>query len=342
MSEQEKQNAGRFPKRYFCRHMKSGVVGYDTEKIYVDDDCIKRSCPSFEGKPVYVKHQKVDLAKLQEKADGYVIKSFYNEKDGWFWAEFIIVSDQGHQAIDDGWSVSNAYIPLEKSGDGQHLSVDYKEKILSAEFTHLAIVPNPRYEEAIIMTPEQFSAYQAQKESELSELRNSKTEKGDNIMSLLGKVFKKERVEVKNSIPEDANLDDYIIQIEGKEKPLSEIINAVKKNMDDEESAKKEEEKKDKEETFNEDTEVSVGDSKMSVKELVNKYNAIRSKKNETDDSEKEKSDKQEDKKDEEEKSNAKYDELRNAHKNGETSTLPILHTQSRGLALGKQRYNLN
>lgn len=325
-------NAGQFPKRMFCRHMRSGIAGYENENILVDDETIKRMCASFEGMPVYVQHQEVDLGKLQEAADGYIVKSFYNEKDGWFWAEFIAVSDKAHTAISQNWAVSNAYVPTESGEAGQHLGVDYHRKILNGYFTHMAIVPNPRYEDAVIMTPEQFRSYQEKKEIELEELRNSKSTTGVNIMTLFGKIFKKERVEVTNSIPEDADLSVYEIEVDGVSKPLSEIINAVKKNED-------EKEKKDDEEKLNDDTEVSVGDKKMSMKELMNKYNAI-PKKNADDDKDDVKNEADDEEEKKKEKQNA--DELRNAHKNVSAEPKQVIETQALRLARGKELYSIN
>ncbi|MGB2578128.1 hypothetical protein AAIR98_000046, partial [Elusimicrobium simillimum] len=41
-------------------------------------------------------------------------------------------------------------------------------------YTHLALVANPRYEEAEIMTPEDFKAYKEAKRAQLNQLQNSK------------------------------------------------------------------------------------------------------------------------------------------------------------------------
>jgi uncharacterized protein YdaT len=300
----EKRNAHQFPKRYFAKHMRSGIAGgyAGDESLFIDDDCIAAACKSFEGKPVYVNHQDVKLSTLQEDADGYVVKSFFNKNDGWFWAEIIAVSDKAHAAILQGWAVSNAYIPLEYGDGGQHLGVDYDKKVINAEFTHLAIVPNPRYESSVILSPDEFKAYNEKKIKDIHEVTNSKTTNGANIMSLFGKIFKMERVEVLNAIPDGADISAYEVEVDGKMKPLSEVVNAVKKNMEDEEKLEKDEEK------LNDDTEVSVGDKKMTLKELMNRYSKVKKNEGEDDDVENEG--------DEEEKQNSHFDDLANAGKN--------------------------
>ena len=121
-----------------------------------------------------VDHQTVDLEKLQEQADGYVIESFYLPEDGSHWAKIIIVSDKGHDAVGKGWAVSNAYVPDNFAGSGEWHNIPYDREITDAHYTHLAIVANPRYEEALIMTPEEFKQYKAGKKEQLNQLQNSK------------------------------------------------------------------------------------------------------------------------------------------------------------------------
>ena len=332
--------------------MKSGIAGgYEgNKKLFINEDGIKVLSPTFEGKPVYVGHREVSLEKLQQEADGYVVRSFYNEKDGWWWAEFMAVSDAAHEAIRGGCGVSNAYVPTEYAKGDQYIGVDYDARVLNGYFTHLAIVPNPRYEESVILTPEQFREYQDKKTSELRNISNSKTTKGVNIMNLFGKVFKRE--EVTNSLPADADYSKYDVDVDGKMVKLSEIINAVK-NMD-------KEEEKEKEEKLNADTKVKVGDKETTLGELINRFK--KSKKNsddaDEDDVENEDDADEDDKEEKEnkkakknsdaegyrgmqeakEKKNSHFDELRNADKTFvvENST-EVLEGQAERLARAKK-----
>lgn len=173
------KNEKQFPVRYFARHIKEGLVHYledGEDKLYlVTNEALKRMNKSFEGKPVYVRHvDDVDLGSLREDADGYVVKSFYNEFDGAWWVEMIIVSDAGHEAVEKGWAVSNAYLPTELGSGGVCHDINYHKEVKNGKYEHLAIVDNPRYEEAVIMTPEEFKNFNESKEQELKQLKNSK------------------------------------------------------------------------------------------------------------------------------------------------------------------------
>lgn len=341
----EKTNAKRLPEIFYCRHMQPGLCGYDNETILFDTEDLKKLIPSFAGKPVYVYHQTVDLENLQEEADGYVTDCFYNETDGWLWAKFLAVSDEAHSVIARGWSVSNAYVPTEWGDGGQHHNVDYDRRLVNGKFTHLALVPNPRYENARIYTPEEFKQYQEQQKQDLQVLQNSKP----NGVKKMFKMFKTERKEVTEF---DENTE---IELQnGKTATVKEMVDAVlaleKRNAEDAE-------KKKVDEKMNDDTPVKVGDDEMPLRELVNKYNAM--KKNADEDSKKEKEnadaesakeakeaketaeakENAEKEEAEEEKKNGKFfDEMRNAGKTYKGEPV-IIETTRDALARGKERY---
>ena len=161
------KNAKEKPKIYYCRHIQAGVALYEDfvlnkkEMILIETPALKEMMSTMAGVPVYVEHvNNVNLDKIQEEADGYVVECFYNELDGWFWARFIVVSDQGQEAVRNGESVSNAYLPIQSGEGGVWHNVKYDREILLAEYTHLAIVNNPRYEGACIMSSDEYKVYQ--------------------------------------------------------------------------------------------------------------------------------------------------------------------------------------
>ena len=173
------KNEKQLPERYYARHIKEGLVHYlenGKDVLYlVKNDALKKMNESFDGKPVYVRHvDRVDMDNLREQADGYVVKSFYNEFDGAWWTEMLVVSDKGHEAIKKGWAVSNCYSPTEYGAGGSYHDIDYQKEIKNGEYEHLAIVPNPRYEESVIMTPEEFKEFNEGKKQEIEKLKNSK------------------------------------------------------------------------------------------------------------------------------------------------------------------------
>lgn len=363
MKVAEKSNASQFPRIYYARHMQPGVAKYEDETILVDTDAIKNMLPSAIGKPVYIHHQDVDLANLKEEAAGYITEAFYNELDGWGWFKILGIDDQLHKAVDRHWSVSNAYRPTRMGSGGTKNNCVYDREILGGEFTHLAIVPNPRYESACIMTPEKFKAYQDQKRHELDELKNSKAQK------LKGKIMFKF---FKNTREEVSELDgETLVDIAGETVALSEIINEVvedrkakaaaakaaeKKNAKTKKNEKKEDEKENDEDEDEDmmNKSVDCGGEKMNVGDLVNAYKTLRdekenakskTKKNEDE----EKREKKEDDEEEDEMENAKakkadgkknFDDLKNA-RNRKTSAdmVNVIDTAAAQIQRGIQRY---
>lgn len=221
MSDSPKiSNAKEMPKVFYGMHFYPGVAEYAEPnakpyRILLNEDTLRDMDATFEGKPVYVRHvDEVNMDKLQEEADGYVIQSFYNRADGKHWVKFIAVSDKCQQAIRNGWRLSNAYIPKSFAGGGQWNGVDYVKEVVSGTFEHLAVVPDPRYQDSIILTPEQFKEYCEEKEVELKRVANSKTRRS------MFEFFKRTKVDNSDEIT------DAVVKLptSGKEVTIGELI----------------------------------------------------------------------------------------------------------------------
>lgn len=357
------KNASTMPKRYFGLHMVPGVAEYrnpmlnngEPFRILVEEEAIKNMDPTFEGKPVYVMHvDEVNVDNLQNEADGYVLKSFYNPADGKHWCEFLVVSDKGHEAISKKWKLSNAYHIRDASGGGEWHAVSYQKKVLRGEYEHMAIVPNPRYGESIILTPEEFKAYNAEKEIELKRLSNSKDKKGESSMF---NFFKKSKVE--NS----SELAETLVTL-----PKSKREGSVEKFLNEVDSMSM------TGAYANGDHKVKVGEEEMTVNELVEKHMEMKNKMDSADkdakaaneekgdkDAEKkpeneEKGDKEADKKPENEskaaeekkaaelqdkaKNQSHFDKLKNAP--SKPVKVLTVETSSEAVARGKSRYGSN
>ena len=245
------ENASQFPKIYYCRHMQPGIAGgYEKEgTILVDTDAVKRMLPTAVGKPVYLDHQNVKLDSIKGDAGGYITEAFYNEMDGWGWFKFLVIDDECHKAIEKGYAVSNAYIATETVGGGTKNNCPYNSEIKNGEFTHLAIVSNPRYEGARIFTPEEFKSYQEEKKKELNELQNSKGKKMFNLFKNV-----KEKVTTIDS--------DTMVELEnGTSVKVSDMVAAITNSK------------------ANKPEMINVDGDMMSMDELVNKYCALKNKK---------------------------------------------------------------
>lgn len=246
-------------KIFYGMHFYPGVAQYETDegsyRVFVNEDTIRKMNPSFAGRPVFVEHVEgveQDVDTLRNDADGWVVESFFNAADGKTWVKFLICSEDGFQAIRKGFKLSNAYLPELSDTKATWNGVDYQKIVTGGEFEHLAIVDNPRYEESVIMTPDEFKAYNENLNVELKRLANSKDKKGDHGM----KFFKKEVV--KNSI----DLDGTIVELpkSKKEMTLAKVLNEYDAILNMNGYA-------------NGDHMVKVGDKdEMSVNDLVKKH----------------------------------------------------------------------
>lgn len=335
------KNDKQFPKRYYARHIKEGLVHYKEngeDHLYLlTNDALKKMNASFEGRPIYIRHvDKENLETLREDSVGRVVKSFYNEFDGAWWAE-IIADDEAIGYIEKGWAVSNAYLPTELGSGGNYHDIPYYKEIKNGRYGHLAIVDNPRYEEAVIMTPEEFKSYNDGRKAELEQLKNSKENK------MLSEEEKKELVDsLKNSLAE-------IIE--------DRVKNAVEEKM---EAEKKNAEEKDHREIIREIAAISAkpeGDFEGGMEEKVRTiiglaeklgYSKDEAGKNSVDEEDKEEKkdecknesdeEKEEKKEEEEKKENSTdyFSALKNAKANIEQK---VVQTMASGLKLGKDRY---
>lgn len=274
------------PKIFYGLHMNEGVAQYDndtgSEMLFVGEETIKKMNASFAGRPVYVGHRDVNLENIQNEADGYVVESFYNKADGKSWVKFIVVSDAGQEAIQKGWRLSNSYIVKNSGLGGKWHNIDYNAEVVEGEYNHLAIVENPRYDESIIFSPEQFKEYNERKENELKKLENSiKEKKPMGIMEKLKEFIKSNEVEV---------------EIKPEEKK--------------EEKLEKEEKKEEPKEN-EEDKKFKVGEEEVSLKDLKNSW-IKNKKKNEEDPKEEKKKEEKENEEDKEE-DDKKLNEIKNA-----------------------------
>lgn len=360
MATPQIDNARQFPQIFYARHMQPGICGYENETILVDTDAIKNMLPSLVGKPVYIHHQNVDLKNLKEKADGYVTEAFYNELDGWGWCKILAVDDEAHKAIAKGWSVSNAYIPGTFGPGGTKNNCPFDREVRNGDFTHLAIVPDPRYEEACIMSPEEFKTYQESKRRQLQELQNNKkdSQKGKPPMFKLFKNEKKEvtevdgdtMVELENgmsvSVTEMVNAlkTEPMVEVEGKKIPLSELVTSYQNHV--KANAKKPKKNADKEKgedddcMENEDDEESDKNKKKDEDEESGEKGAKKNKKakKNSDDEDDDKEKKNDAGKAGREEADRHYEELRNAHLKGQPDIQKIDLGMDQ-MARGKERY---
>lgn len=247
---------------FYGMHFYPGVARYESPgqeplDVFINEDTIRKMGPSFAGCPIFVDHVNEvdqDINELRKDADGWVIESFFNQADGKNWVKFILVSDRALKAVQQGYRLSNAYLPQLNNKGGTWNGYHYQKEVVGGEFEHLAIVQNPRYEESVIMTPAQYKAYNDEKSVDLKRFANSKDKKGDTKMKL--NIFKRTKVE--NSV----DLDGMVVELpkSKQEISLTKMVDEYDKIMNMNGYA-------------NGDHMVKVGDKdEMSVNDLVKKH----------------------------------------------------------------------
>lgn len=244
-----------WPKSFSCRFIEPGLVNYaEHGMVLVQKEALDKMRNSFVGKPVVnVIHKDVDPGQFREEADGVVTRVWYNESDGWYWAEFLVWDKATRlNCMSQAYSVSCAYaVTNQDDKPGEYHNIPYQKEVLDGEYNHLAIVSNPRYESARIVynskggSMKLFNWFKKGESKQPADVEKA-------VVDVDGKkVSVKDLIEAHNSREAagksiDANLenmsDDTIIEIDGKEMPLKNLKEAYRKNAADEEEKKKKDE----------------------------------------------------------------------------------------------------
>lgn len=247
-------------KVFYGLHFQSGICAYpenEGEVLYIPNEVAKDADTSFAGCPVYAGHHIIATEETFKQSDGYVVESFFNQADGFHWCKFVVTSKEGLECIDKGYKLSNSYM-LERKGEGGiHRQVEYTNRVDSLKYNHLALVEHPRYEESIILTPEEFKKYNEDKIRATEAKRNSLSKKNNKKsqgakMKTLNDIITNGKENLYNGDEEIklSEVGDLKVNVGGMDMPVKraiEILNDIidnekekmknkkKKNMDDDE-----------------------------------------------------------------------------------------------------------
>ena len=95
---------------------------------------------------------------------GVIANAYFNQPDGWYYVDGIIWDDKAQDLINKGWSVSCSYDYLAFNDEGgEENNIHYDKEFTQLNFTHLAIVDNPRYERANIVFNSKINNEEEQK-----------------------------------------------------------------------------------------------------------------------------------------------------------------------------------
>lgn len=258
-----------WPKLYKCSFIEPGVVFYqdlgackacgdkasceqcepEGATVLVKQDALAKMAPTFVGRPVINKvHEDVTPSTVADgEADGIVTKVWLDDKSGWWMCEFLVWDVSTQQNCESqAYSVSCAYEPTEvDSAGGEYHNIPYSEDILNGEYTHLAIVTNPRYEGARIFVNSKGGSMSWRFWEKGSRKNASPIDPKAEKVNVDGKDVSLQ--ELYDALPDEAPKfnDDMILDTPKGEKTVGELkqnyINRAKKNAED---AKAAEEKK--------------------------------------------------------------------------------------------------
>lgn len=153
-------NAKSWARPFSARFIEPGLVSYKDKGQGVSllrQETIARHAQTFVGRPVVctmqngkLVHQRTSPENMKEVGHGYVTEVFFNSADGWWWAKGVVDTEEAAKAIREVGRVSCSYTGATVAKKGERNSVPYDNEITEMSGTHLAIVTNPRYEEAKI------------------------------------------------------------------------------------------------------------------------------------------------------------------------------------------------
>lgn len=140
--------------KYFrARILQAGLVKYSFGVCLLEKETIDKFIYEFVGCPVIIDHKDVTEENAKEERVGVISRVWFDQMDGWFWVEGVIFDEKAISLINDGYNVSCQYEISEYANnvtDKLHNGNKYDKVILNGKPEHLAIVKNPRYENAMI------------------------------------------------------------------------------------------------------------------------------------------------------------------------------------------------
>ena len=252
--------------------MTAGLCGYgDSGNVYIKDSTMYEIMPKLLGISVIVTHQ-------GQEAVGEVVEVFQNPNDTDQWiGKLSVRTEEARSLLEDGWGVSTAYRITRDTGvSGKWNNIDYVTEVQDVDWLHVAIVENPRY------TIAKDGYFLNSKNDNIVYSQILKKEKERKFMFNLFKT-KKEKINLNDGEKIYVRLNDQDVE-------LSDIIEKVKLNEEEE-----------KKKYADDDMMVEINGESITVKELIEKYNAC-GKKNEDDEDKKEDKENACGKKNEEEK----------------------------------------
>ena len=123
-----------------------------------------------------------------------------------------------------GWTLSNSYNFLVDETSGHYHGVDYNFIVRDGEYTHLAVVEDPRYAESRILTPEEFKNY-----NDVLETQTAINSKGVKMFkSIKARVTKNEQENAEKEKAQNEFMETKVkLPKTGKEVTINDLVAEV-------------------------------------------------------------------------------------------------------------------
>lgn len=306
-------------RRFETRFLQAGLVKYSFGVCLLDKEVIDKFIYNFVGCPVIINHKDVTNESAKDDRVGVISRIWFNERDGWYWGEGVIFDQEALDLIDQGYNVSCQYEITEYSSTGGiHNGNNYDKTILNGKPEHLAIVQNPRYENAMI----------AVNAMEIEEMEETKIEEAEN-QEEKGETDKNDIIQAINEIK---GLDMFKNLFKKKEKQMDkEEMKSIMMECLTELTASNEAEKKD-EPDYKKMYEDLKAENEKAKEEAEKKAE-------EKEDEKEEKEEKVEEAENKCDKAKNSIEEQKEALMSGVVSTKSTYITQAKARELGKELF---
>ncbi|MDE2019622.1 MAG: DUF2213 domain-containing protein [Patescibacteria group bacterium] len=227
-------NSSEWPKPVKMRFIEPGPVNYkELGTVLVPMECLDKMASSLVGKPIIDEnHKPANPQNFKDVASGVVCRVWKGE-DGWYWCEAIIWDEDCLEHCRGGeWSISCAYKPTQiDQKSGVHNGIPYSATFEDGQYTHIAVVRDPKYSDAMIVCNsrgEKMIKFFSGKEQEGRDDVRYVVVDGTRIpLKEVVNSYVKDQEEIANAVA-----DDSTIEIDGKQVPVKNMIESYRKRKE--------------------------------------------------------------------------------------------------------------
>lgn len=147
-------------RKFTSRFLEAGVAHYrEFGDVLIKKETIDKFLPSIIGCPVIIRHKDITAENVDKERVGVVSNAWYDAQSGWYCCDGIIWDAQAIDLVKNhGWNVSCTYDFESDKKPLVHNGKEIAMEFTDGNFLHLALVDNPRYEDANIVMNSQDTA----------------------------------------------------------------------------------------------------------------------------------------------------------------------------------------